>query len=597
MRREWIAVLILLIDTAPTLGYVLDTADPTGHRHWDLVHPEVHIGANPSIPVSTNVVNPATKAVRFFIASDAYSTTNTAAELNAVRASFGQWQSVPGLIVKFEEGGLLASGVDVDPQDNTNVVFWAKHGTLVAGGRADIGGALGVTFFAAAADVSIGADIVLNGDPVKGYHWFTDINTVSTDTRAYFIEAVLTHEIGHFIGLEHAPMGAATMFFRGSSGLGTQAGLSIDEIAAGRALYPQPGVLASLGHIHGQVTADNAAVLGAAVFAENTSGGLIQGTVTKSDGSYDMTALPPGTYSVRAAPLDPTSAPSFLCRGQDILYPDYASAMTTFLPTEAVTLQVPAGSDQPQNIAVTSGGPAFRITSLRNPTTNPSSQTRGSSAMGLLPGQQNQIIGVYGANLPTSGSTLSITGDGLTITPIPSTSVFGGINLISVSVSVTTNATPGMRSLILRHGSDVAYANGFLDILSPTLDFNFDGLDDRFQRKYFPVYTAPQAGPGADPDGDGFSNSYEYYAGTDPTNPSSVPIVALKQVTLDAQGATVFWQSVPGGRYQLQRRPAFGPSTPWASIGSVTTASDFTAQAPDPSAKGSLDFYRVQILP
>ena len=42
----------------------------------------------PDPSVDTNVVNPNTKAIRYFLASDAYSTTNTAAELNALRASF-----------------------------------------------------------------------------------------------------------------------------------------------------------------------------------------------------------------------------------------------------------------------------------------------------------------------------------------------------------------------------------------------------------------------------------------------------------------------------------------------------------------------------
>ena len=40
----------------------------------------------------TNVFNPNTLAIRYFLASDAWSATNTAAELNAVRAAFAQWQ-------------------------------------------------------------------------------------------------------------------------------------------------------------------------------------------------------------------------------------------------------------------------------------------------------------------------------------------------------------------------------------------------------------------------------------------------------------------------------------------------------------------------
>ena len=62
---------------------------------------------NPPVSISTNVVNPGTRAIRFFLASDAYSPTNKTNELNAIRASFAQWQSIPGSIIKFEEAGLV----------------------------------------------------------------------------------------------------------------------------------------------------------------------------------------------------------------------------------------------------------------------------------------------------------------------------------------------------------------------------------------------------------------------------------------------------------------------------------------------------------
>ena len=63
---------------------------------------------NPPTDISTNVLNPASGAIRFFLAADAYSPTNTANELNALRASFGQWQSIPGATIKIEEAGLVA---------------------------------------------------------------------------------------------------------------------------------------------------------------------------------------------------------------------------------------------------------------------------------------------------------------------------------------------------------------------------------------------------------------------------------------------------------------------------------------------------------
>src|SRR5687767_15704952 len=68
-----------------------------------------------------NVVNPTTKAVRYFIASDAYSAANRQAEIDAVKACFDQWQSISGSRLRFEFAGLISpQGLDVR-EDNMNV--------------------------------------------------------------------------------------------------------------------------------------------------------------------------------------------------------------------------------------------------------------------------------------------------------------------------------------------------------------------------------------------------------------------------------------------------------------------------------------------
>ena len=47
-----------------------------------------------------------------------------------------------------------------------------------------------------------------------------------------------------------------------------------------------------------------------------------------------------------------------------------------------------------------------------------------------------------------------------------------------------------------------------------------DGLDDAWQNEYFGLNN-PQAAPGADPDGDGENNAFEFTAGLGPTDPAS----------------------------------------------------------------------------
>jgi hypothetical protein len=211
-------------------------------------------------------------------------------------------------------------------------------------------------------------------------------------------------------------------------------------------------------------------------------------------------------------------------------------------------------------------------------------------------GEANYYVGVASADLPTSGATLTVTGDGLTQGPVSfDPDNFGtGLNFISTEISVATNATPGMRTFIVQQGTNVAYANGFLEILPAVPDFNFDGLDDTFQRKYFPLFTVSNAAPAADPDGDGFPNSSEQIAGTNPTNAAS--LVKIDSVSHDASGTTVTWRSVVGKSYQLYSRAVVGVGT-WNPVGIPVPALSTTTQKLDTTGTTGNRFYRVQVLP
>ena len=551
-------------------------------RHWELV--------NPSPLVSPNVVNPTTKAVRYFLAADAFSAGNATAELNALRASFGQWQAITGSHLKFEEGGLLLTGVDINTDDNQNVLFWTKSSTIVAGGTEDIGFALGVTFSSFYADgVMAEADIVFNG---FHYDWHTDFTNDAT--QAQFIEGTALHEIGHMIGIAHSPIGAATMFFVGGDGVDNQVGLSLDEVSAARSIYPVAAEIATRGAVRGQVTKNGLPVFGAAVLLES-NGVLSAGTVTRGDGSYLMPALPTGTYSLRVAPLDPSGAFDWLVRGRDITS-EYNGADTFFLPTAGTPVTLTAGATNTANVAVTTGSPVFNITYVRVVTANPNSFGWAGLPTSIRPGQSNFTVGVASDNLPTSGATLTITGDGLTLGPVTfnPNAFMTGLNFISTRISVSSNATPGLRSFIVQSGANTAYANGFIEVLPVSADYNFDGLDDIFQRRYFPLFTSSDAGPNADPDGDRFPNASEYVAATVPTN--SVSLLKIERVQQNASGATVTWRSVAGKRYQLFGKPQL-PGGAWQAIGGAVAGQAGTTSTLDATGTSGTKFYRIQVLP
>lgn len=74
------------------------------------------------------------------------------------------------------------------------------------------------------------ADIEIN----HAYNEFT----VGDDNVVYDLQAVLTHEIGHFIGIDHSPDPFATMFLAYEPGDTFQRDLGDDDVAALCTVYP-----------------------------------------------------------------------------------------------------------------------------------------------------------------------------------------------------------------------------------------------------------------------------------------------------------------------------------------------------------------------
>jgi hypothetical protein len=552
--------------------------------HWDLT--------NLSASVPTNVVSRTTRSVRYFLASDGYSTTNTQAELNAVRASFAQWQSISNTILKFEEGGLAAPRGTINTADNTNIIFWAKTNTTVASG-ADVSGSLGVTFTTAlAGGILKEADIVFNG--VENT-WITDFNNVTS--TSYFVEGTLLHELGHFIGLDHSPLGAATMFAFSGSGVSAQAGLSSDDVLGAQYIYRLSNSNPQRSWLKGQVSCAGTNILGAVVTVEDTNGNLHASTVTRSNGVYEIPLLFPGSYFVRVSPLDPINSSQPLVTAQYITSSgDYDAGQTRFLPTTNFLVVLTAGTTNTLNLAVLPFDPAFRISLIRSTTTNSLSFSWAPLPTAVVQGQNNVTLGVGSRTLPTSGATLTITGDGLTLLGTTFTAnAFGtGSNFVSVTVNVASNATPGLRSFILQQGTNRAVANGFVEVLPLHPDYNFDGLDDYFQRQYFPLWTSTNAAPSADPDLDGFNNAAEYIAGSNPTNSAS--FLKITKTQHDALGTTITWTGAPGKNYQVLSRAIISTGT-FQPLGALITATGTNVQFLDVTGTTGVKFYRVQAVP
>jgi hypothetical protein len=579
MRFWFVILLMAALRTATAFSPYYANGQPS---RWDFNY----TGFDP------RVFNSSTKAIRYYIGNTA-TTANRAAELNAVRAAFAQWQAIPGTVLKFEDAGFAPADLDdIKLGDGTNSVFWTTRASVASAyipGGVDMSSRAAYTLVALdAQNRIIEADTALNA---RVFSWFTDFN--NTASGAQFVESILLHEIGHFLGLDHTPVGGATVIDSGP-GIGPEAGLSSDEFAAAHFLYPSAGTSGQYGTIAGTVRMNGGGIHGAIVTVETAQGIAVSGTATDTLGNYSLPALPPGAYNVHVSPMDPDTLSPYetLFRPRD-LASDFGAAVTAFKATENTTATVNAGATTTLNLTVTSGAP-LRIQQIMKPTplVNAPSPIRYSA--GVNQGQ-TLYIGATGNGIP-SDATLSVTGDGITIGPMIYTPnrFYSTQNLVQAQITISSNATPGLRTIVLRHGTDVAYANGYLEIYPPVIDYNFDGLDDRFQRQYFALWTAANAAPTADPDGDRFSNAFEALTGSNPTNAASFNF-GIQQIDIVGGGLRVTWKSDVGKQYQLYGSATASGAT-WQTIGSpVTATTNLTSQTD--SGTSAVKVFKLRLLP
>jgi hypothetical protein len=218
--------------------------------------------------------------------------------------AFGAWASV--VPVTLTPGGDLTKAQGFNHYDGVNFVTTnAKPGDLPVGVLAET-----VTFYFDAPGpdpVVPGRTITFPGQIMEADMEFSSAYTFSTNPGAKIgqvdLQAVATHEAGHFLGMDHASNVSSTMFWETPAGFINQRNLSSDDIAGISTLYPPP-TFAATGTLSGTVrTTSNDPVYGAIVVAVDTNGVPVASTVTDPSGLYTIQGLTPGTYSVFAEPL------------------------------------------------------------------------------------------------------------------------------------------------------------------------------------------------------------------------------------------------------------------------------------------------------
>ena len=231
----------------------------------------------------------------------------------AIVRCFEEWGRPANLQIATQFAGFTATEPDV--KDGLNVLGFQN--------RPELDRTLGATTFQINSNTGalISADIFLN----TAFPW-----SVSSggESGRYDVESIMTHEVGHILGLGHSAIGETqprsgggrtvlgkrAVMFPIAYGPGSieDRTLEADDVAGISDIYGTSEAADSLGSIGGRVTLNGAGVFGAHITAVNiTTGEMISGFSLTNSGNFAIAGMKPGIYLVRAEPLDDADIDSF----------------------------------------------------------------------------------------------------------------------------------------------------------------------------------------------------------------------------------------------------------------------------------------------
>ncbi len=251
------------------------------------------------------VVAPGSWPLRFTISQNGVPNITDGSDLDAVRASFQTWAAIPAADITFADNGTTSSRY-ANATDGINLVsfeddqFPFSYGVLAVAAKT-----LKIDQTTLEAQI-IDADIVVNPDFVNDIEYNLGAGYDNINAGYFDIQSVVTHEIGHILGLLHTGVVSSTMFFTLGQGIQVRSLEQDDKSWAGYRYPRQPEYNAAYGSVSGNITYGYGGqpVAGALVYAINSTANDSVHAYSDAKGDYLVPGLIPGSYNIYIEPLD-----------------------------------------------------------------------------------------------------------------------------------------------------------------------------------------------------------------------------------------------------------------------------------------------------